>query len=94
MVVREARIVATHADKLMRKLCKHFGHKVSAEFNDVEGKVDFQPGRCVLRAGDDELVLRVDDDEGAARACAILDAHLPRFLDDPSFRAEWRTIEG
>ena len=34
----------------MRQLCKHFGHKVDASFDDDSGHIQFEFGRCELHA--------------------------------------------
>jgi hypothetical protein len=43
----------------MRQLCKHFGHKVDTSFDDDSGCIQFEFGRCELRAADGELQLTV-----------------------------------
>ena len=36
--------------RTLHRLCKHFSHKVNAEWNDRRGEVDFGTGHCELRA--------------------------------------------
>lgn len=33
----------------MRQLCKHFGHKLAASFDDDSGYIQFEYGRCELQ---------------------------------------------
>ena len=46
MFVVEARVETEHASKYIAQLCKHFRHKVPAEYDEISGEVDFQTGRC------------------------------------------------
>jgi hypothetical protein len=39
----------------MRQLCKHFGHKLDASYGDDSGYIQFDFGRCELRASDSNL---------------------------------------
>jgi hypothetical protein len=39
----------------MRQLCKHFGHKLDASYGDDSGYIQFDFGRCELRASDRNL---------------------------------------
>jgi hypothetical protein len=65
----------------MRQLCKHFGHKVDAAFDDDSGYINFEAGRCDLRAGDGELHLTVtaDSEENRERLRNVVGSHLERF---------------
>ena len=39
-----ATVPTAHAGRYMVQLCKHFGHKIPAEWNDHEGKITFEMG--------------------------------------------------
>ena len=75
----------------MRQLCKHFGHKVDAAFTDDSGYIQFEAGRCELRAGDDELYLTVtaDDEEGRERVRNVVGSHLERFGKRDELSVSW-----
>ena len=45
-----ATVPTANAGRYMVQLCKHFGHKVPAEWNDHEGKITFEMGEAALRA--------------------------------------------
>jgi hypothetical protein len=75
----------------MRQLCKHFGHKVDAAFDDDSGYIDFEGGRCDLRAGDGELYLTVtaESEEGRERLRNVVGSHLKRFGKRDELSVSW-----
>jgi uncharacterized protein len=76
----------------MRQLCKHFGHKVDAAFDDDSGYINFEAGRCDLRAGDRELHLTVtaDSEENRERLRNVVGSHLERFGRRDELSVSWR----
>ncbi len=75
----------------MRQLCKHFGHKVDAAFTDDSGYIQFEAGRCELRASDDELYLTVTaaDEESRERVRNVVGSHLERFGKRDELSVSW-----
>jgi uncharacterized protein len=75
----------------MRQLCKHFGHKVDAVFTDDSGYINFEAGRCDLRAGDGELLLTVtaETEENRERLRNVVGSHLERFGRRDELSVTW-----
>lgn len=75
----------------MRQLCKHFGHKVDASFDDDSGYIQFEFGRCELHAADGELQLTVTaaDDAGRERMRSVIGSHLERFGARDGLSVAW-----
>jgi hypothetical protein len=75
----------------MRQLCKHFGHKVDAAFDDDSGYISFEVGRCDLRAGDGELYLTVtaENEENRERLRNVVGSHLERFGKRDELSVSW-----
>ena len=75
----------------MRQLCKHFGHKVDAAFDDDSGYIKFDAGRCDLRAGDGELSLIVtaETEENRERLRNVVGSHLERFGRRDELSVTW-----
>lgn len=69
------------ATKYVAQLCKHFKHKVPAQYTEAHGQVDFQPGDCELNADPTGLHIRcsTDDENNLGRLEFILEDHLKRF---------------
>jgi hypothetical protein len=65
----------------MRQLCRHFGHKNEARFEDAAAWIRFSDGLCEMEVGDGELVIRVsaEEVESRERLKAVIGSHLERF---------------
>ena len=76
----------------MRQLCKHFGHKADAAFDEDSGYIQFEFGRCELRADEGTLHLTVsaDTDENRERLRNVVGSHLERFGTRDELSVAWR----
>jgi hypothetical protein len=50
MHVAEATVSSEKASRYLIQLCKHFAHKTPAEYDASQGRVDVQPGLCLMSA--------------------------------------------
>lgn len=77
----ETRIATTNASTYIRQLCKHFSHKVQAEYTDTTGHIQFDGGFCDMTAELDTLVMRVvaDNPERVPMLQSVMDRHLEKF---------------
>jgi hypothetical protein len=69
------------ASRYLQQLCKHFGHKIPAEFTPEEGTIRFPFGTCALKATGDVLALDVSaaTAEDLERMRGVIGSHLERF---------------
>jgi uncharacterized protein len=76
----------------MRQLCKHFGHRTEAMFGEDSGHIQFEFGRCELRAHDRTLTVEVSapDPESHERLERVVASHLERFGRRDGLSVEWR----
>jgi hypothetical protein len=77
----------------MRQLCKHFGHKIEASYDDDSGYIQFDFGRCELHALSDRLALVVSaaDQEDHERMERVIGSHLERFGKRDELRVDWQS---
>ena len=76
----------------MIQMCKHFGHKVEATFDDVRGRIALGERVCELEVTTPEtLVIRLTaDSEASLRAVEdIVDRHLRRFAFKEELAIQW-----
>ena len=75
----------------MRQLCKHFGHKNDASFGEHSGHIQFDFGRCELRASEATLELEVsaNDEESHERMERVISSHLERFGRRDGLTVAW-----
>jgi uncharacterized protein len=76
----------------MRQLCKHFGHKVDAGFDEDSGHIEFEFGRCELHAAGGSLTLEVSaaDEESHERMERVVGSHLERFGRRDGLSVAWQ----
>ena len=69
------------AARYLAQLCKHWGHRFPARFDDAMGVVELPAGPLTLTAdgGELRLTLKVADPEQVARLEDVVTSHLARF---------------
>jgi hypothetical protein len=86
-------ILTPNARRYMIQLCKHFGHRAPATYNDREGEIVFETGKVGLRAAPETLMLCTDAAElsGVERLERVIESHLKRFaFREPELSFDWR----
>ena len=75
------RLATPKASQYLQQLCKHFGHKVEASWDETTGTIAFPMAQVRLDASPSELVVTVEaeGEEGLARGREVIDSHLKRF---------------
>ncbi|TBU94052.1 DUF2218 domain-containing protein [Stutzerimonas kirkiae] len=91
MIHLHGTVATASASLYMTKLCKHFRHKISVEFDERQARADFPYGHCLMRAEPDLLRFECQaaDAESLARMRAVLDDHLPRFSRQEGLVIQW-----
>lgn len=91
MHVAEAQVRSERASRYLVQLCKHFSHKTPADYDQVRGQVDFQPGLCVMHAAGDQLTLRCEasSELDLHRVKDIVAGHLVRFAAQEELAVIW-----
>lgn len=81
MPTSRAEVATEHASRYITRLCKHFAHKVPAECNDGQGRVDFPFGQCLMSAASGRLSLYCEalDDDSLSRVRDVVGTHLERM---------------
>lgn len=86
-----ATVETEKATRYMKQLCKHFGHKVPAEFDDTTGSVTFPYGACSFVSDGQALTIQAqaDDAEKLAQVQRVIDDHLMRFAFREELSITW-----
>jgi hypothetical protein len=94
MIVAEAMVATDRADRYLVQLCKHFAHKVPAEWSDHKGFADFGWGTCTLVATEDGLALRAaaPDAAGLDRVKHVVADHTERFGSRDNLTVVWQPV--
>ncbi|HIL23173.1 MAG TPA: DUF2218 domain-containing protein [Alcanivorax sp.] len=78
------------ASLYLKKLCRHFSHKLETQFDDHNGVIRFPFGTCELSA--DEQALHLHCQAGSndlERLREIIDSHLARFTTREPLTLRW-----
>lgn len=97
MPASEARVQTDKADRYANRLCKHFAHRVEAEWTPPEGFAKFwDKGTCRLTASPDELILEVEspDPENLEEVKEIVGSHLEQFGRRDGLAVLWSEGDG
>ena len=70
-----------NASSYLRKLCQHWSHRFTVEYNPQHGTIQLPAALCTLDATPETLLVRLDLQEGAdeARLRSVVEEHLQRF---------------
>ncbi|KDM91888.1 DUF2218 domain-containing protein [Photobacterium galatheae] len=79
--------------KYLRHLCKHFNHKVQAEWDDQQGRVFFDMGTCAFHATESMLTIECQaaSDEALEVVKDIVKSHFDRFARREAVELTWGT---
>ncbi|WP_234571561.1 DUF2218 domain-containing protein [Rhodohalobacter sp. 614A] len=86
-----SRISTDNGSIYIKRLCKHFSHKVPASFSENEGNVEFPYGDCIMTSDDNQLtfVITADSEENLSNVKSVLISHLEKFSRDEELTVEW-----
>lgn len=84
-------IVTKEGSSYIRKLCKHFVHKVPVSYTETTGRAELPTGLCLMQANDSELVFTItaDTTEGIAKAEDVVVRHLVQFAFREQLVINW-----
>ncbi len=91
MFSSHANVTLVSASASMKKLCRHFSHKVETEFDDDCGKVQFPFARVDMNADGQQLSIRVEADDEASleKGREVIGSHLIRFATRQQVELNW-----
>lgn len=92
MPTLNARVPTAEAGRLIQRLCKHFRHKIDAEWDAHQGQLRFSIGECRLDAEPDALRLRCDaaSTTELTELGEVVASHLVRFAGDAVDEVRWQ----
>jgi len=91
MLIATSTVQTAKASINLKKLCRHFSHKVQASFDDHQGEVHFPFGDAFLTAEGENLQIKVQapGEEELARVKEVVGGHLVRFAADENLQVDW-----
>lgn len=87
-----ADVTTEMASRYLQQLCKHFAHKIPAEFTPEQGTITFPFGVCSLGAAGNRLTMTVatENEADLPRMQEVIASHLERFAFRDKPAIVWR----
>ena len=75
----------------MKRLAKHFEHRVTVECQERNASVAFPNAPCTLQASDTHLDIRIEAQDAATltRLQEVVTKHLKQVASKETFEVEW-----
>lgn len=92
---RSSAVVQTDkASRYLVQLCKHFSHKVHAEWTETDAYVDFKFGTCQITATSQAISFQATapDSTGHGRVQYVVTDHLERFGARQGLKVTWTPV--
>lgn len=93
MIIVKTTAQTASASKYLQQLCKHFAHKVPADWDTRKGEVSFPFGFCRMDATETCLTIRceTDEDQKMDRMKGVIDNHIERFAWREGLKLRWQS---
>ncbi len=90
-----SRIPTQDASAYIRKLCRHFAHKIETSYSESEGSASFPMGVCRMTAAPGLLIFEVEAEtsEAIGKIRDILVTHLLKFAFREELQIAWTDPE-
>lgn len=90
-MIARAHVKTDQPAKYINRLCKHFAHKTTVEYDDNEGNITFKMGKGLIQKTCDGLMLQAEaiTEEDLAEVIDIMDRHFVRVAWQEELSLEW-----
>ncbi len=82
------------ARKYLKRLCKHFQHKVPVQYDEKDALIEFEEGFCAMQA--DNKILNIhcqaDNSEDLKAITDTLDRHLSALCRNQVLELSWHNV--
>lgn len=94
MPAKNAIVNTDNATRYLKRLCKHFSHKIDATWDDTQGRLEFDIGQCHLRAATASLEMHCEapDQQQLDQLGEVVASHLVRFARGDIAAVHWHTV--
>ncbi|MCG8517532.1 DUF2218 domain-containing protein [Marinobacter sp. CA1] len=91
MPAKHALVATADASRYLKRLCRHFSHKVDVTWDDHQGDVAFAMGQCRLEARDEGLSIhcQAGDEAALEQVGQIVAVHLEGFARNETLTVVW-----
>ena len=92
MLVSTAQIATENPQRLITRLCKHWGHKFPVSHDERQGEIELSLGHCLLKVHENGLQVRLQaaDEEQIQRLQQVVADHLERMASGETLVFNWQ----
>lgn len=78
--------------KYINRLCKHFAHKVTVDYDDGQGEITFNLGKGTIVKHNDGLLLiaEANQQESLEKVVEVMDKHFVRVAWQEDVKLNWQ----
>jgi hypothetical protein len=90
-MLTEARVTTEHGAAYVKKLCRHFAHKVPTQQADNKARIEFPFGHCRIETGDKHVhfSMVVDNPDAIDKAEQVVAEHFIRMANRDKPEVVW-----
>lgn len=94
MPAAQANVATARPSRYLTQLCKHFGQKIPAEYDNENGTTTFETGTCTMQARDGVLRLHAEagNDDNLRQLQDVVGSHLERFGARDELTVQWTPV--
>lgn len=91
-MISSSTVTTDHGKAYLKRLCRHFAHKIPATIDGDRGTLEFPFGVCLIDLKDRQMIIQIDviDPDNADRAERVVADHLIRMANRDKPTVEWQ----
>lgn len=84
-------IPSVNPGRLIRRLCKHWGHKFEVTYDEHQGEVPLPIGQCSMKANEGVLTVTLTSEDAASlqKLEEVVAVHLVRMAHEETLEIAW-----
>lgn len=93
-MITQATVQTAFGGLYLKKLCRHFAHKVPATLTESQGRIEFPFGACRIDVDPEQMhfSIEVHEEDEVMEAEEVLKDHLLRMANRDQPLVEWHRI--
>jgi uncharacterized protein len=90
-MIQIAAIETNKAERLMKALCNHFAHKITARYEGNKGYIEFGDGKCEITTTSSRLTFQAEAEnaDGLEHVKRAVANHLLHFTPEEDIQFIW-----
>ena len=93
-MITRATVQTPFGERYLKKLCRHFAHKVPAALTETQGRIEFPFGPCRIDVDTEQMrfSIEVREDHEVVQAEKVVKDHLVRMANRDQPIVEWQRV--